>query len=305
MKHPDYITMSWLGRYGRFANQLFQYAFLRIYAQQHGLKYQMAPWVGEELFGLSPSPVTVALPPYHEIRPDGNDMPYPPPIGRAACGRDFRGYAQHHTSFYAPHRKNICEWYRPTRHAMKRLGPAQERLWRQGRTRIGIHLRRGDYGQHAFYITPVEWYLRWLDHHWWTFDRPVLFVATEDKSLVDEFAEYAPQTTESLGLDLSSEPLTAYPYLALDLEKREPWQMDFYPDFYLLSRCEVILMPNSTFSFVAAMLNPRLKQAWRSHLPTQRFVQIDPWFAEPLTRDLAEDYRHIPGVCLDANEYWP
>ncbi|MEQ1830586.1 MAG: FkbM family methyltransferase, partial [Pirellula sp.] len=45
------LTARTLGRNGRFANQLFQYAFLRILARHHGLRVETSKWVGQLLFG--------------------------------------------------------------------------------------------------------------------------------------------------------------------------------------------------------------------------------------------------------------
>jgi hypothetical protein len=46
------ITMSSLGNNGRFANQLFQYAFMKLYALRHGVKMAIPDWQGRKLFGL-------------------------------------------------------------------------------------------------------------------------------------------------------------------------------------------------------------------------------------------------------------
>jgi hypothetical protein len=78
--------------------------------------------------------------------------------------------------------------------------------------------------------------------------------------------------------------------------------MDFFPDWYFLSLCDVLLAPNSTFSVTAAMMG--CNYFWRSSLPQQKFVQEDPWDMYPLTHNKAEDYRHVPGVCLDETPYW-
>ena len=43
--------MSTIGNNGRFANQLFQYAFLRIYAENHNLRIATSPWIGQTIFG--------------------------------------------------------------------------------------------------------------------------------------------------------------------------------------------------------------------------------------------------------------
>ncbi len=298
----DYITMSKLGRYGRFANQVFQYAFLRIYAREHDLVVQNAPWVGEQLFGIDPSPVTVKLPPYHEpLKKTG--QPFDPPGGEV-IGCDFFGYGQYHTKYHRPHREWLYDLFQPTQAVRDRLHPAAARLDRFGQTRVGIHLRRGDYGRFTFYITPVRWYLDWLEENWPTLDDPVLFVASEDKAIVDEFARYNPQTAESLGVDLQAEPLPTYTYQQYDLENPEPHLLDFFPDWYLLTQCDVLLIPNSTFSFTAAMFSERLRYCWRSRLPLQGFELIDPWNATPMAYELAENWKHIPGVCLDHNPQW-
>lgn len=299
------IAMSRLGTYGRFGNQLFQYAFLRTYAARYGLEVQTAPWVGEDLFNIAPRPVTAHLPAYEERCSNEHGIYKPfPPVGDEAAGRDFCGYAQYHTSYYQPHRAFIRSYFRPRTTVRERLAPALIRLHAMGGTRIGIHIRRGDYGRLIHYLTPVAWYKQWLAEHWQAFADPVLFIATEDRDLAGEFAEYNPVLAEDLGVDLKAEPLSSYTYLHHDMKARDPHQMDFYPDFWLLQNCEVIVAGNSTFSFTAAMLNANLNGFWRSHLPTQSFVRVDPWNAHPLTWDKTEDYPHIPGIASKDNPYW-
>jgi hypothetical protein len=45
-----HVTISTLGEGGRFANQLFRYAYVKLYA--HGLTAAFPAWEGEQLFGL-------------------------------------------------------------------------------------------------------------------------------------------------------------------------------------------------------------------------------------------------------------
>lgn len=47
------IAFSRLGKYGRFGNQLFQYAFLRATAQRLGVKFYCPEWAGDSLFSLN------------------------------------------------------------------------------------------------------------------------------------------------------------------------------------------------------------------------------------------------------------
>jgi len=146
--------------------------------------------------------------------------------------------------------------------------------------------------------------LKWLKKNWDQFDRPSLFISTETPSLVDEFDDYAPFTSERLGVDLAKQPLNHYRYLVRDMKVREPWQMDFYPDFHLLSHCDVILGPSSTFSFAAAMLNETLAEYWRASLELVEFEKVDPWDAYPLLHEDVADFPHLEGIKLEGNPYW-
>jgi hypothetical protein len=47
---------------GRFGNQLFQYAFLRICAQNRGARIECSPWIGQTLFGHDDAPIAERLP---------------------------------------------------------------------------------------------------------------------------------------------------------------------------------------------------------------------------------------------------
>lgn len=295
------IQMSMLGKMGRFANQIAQYCFLRTWARKHDLQLEVPLWVGSQLFGLVDRAMGPKLPKVVE-HSDCMTIPLkkPPPMN---C--DFEGYFQYHTSYYRPDRGFIQSLFRPIPAIRDRVAPALDRLKSGCNTLVGIHLRRGDYGRGMFYITPTAWYLAKLAELWPTLDRPALFISTESPELVGEFAAYDPQTTQSLGVQLSSQPLQHYNYEQLDRQRREPHQLDFYPDFWLLSQCDVLLMPNSTFSFMAGMLSTTLQKAYRSDLATQRFLPLDVWDSKPLDFGAnAEQYRHIPGVCLDSNPYW-
>ena len=292
--------MKTIGRHGRFANSIFQHFFLETYARRRGCELQLADWVGNSVFGIPRKPVKANLPIYSEPCVDGQPVP---PKGDELVGHDFSGYGQVHTSYFDLKNKIDGKFtYKPKKSMRWSMTEATLQL-AESDTVIGIHLRRGDYGRMAFYVTPVEWYLKWLDAHWGTLKNPTLFIASEDPSLVDEFREYNPVTTESLGVTLGNEPLDDYPYLQTDLRTKEPLQMDFMPDWYCLTQCDTLLIPNSTFSFTAAMFG-KCKEMWRSNLSTQQFELTNPWDTYPLLQDVAEDYRHVPGVCLDETAYW-
>lgn len=296
------VQMRALGRMGRWGNQCLQYAFLRVYAARHGAEVEIPAWAGRALLGASDREPTALLPRYEEPA-DLNGYPVPP-AGAEVVGRDFVGWAQYHTSWYLPDRDLFRAVLQPAAELEARLRPAVAALRARGGTTVGVHLRRGDYGRTIFYVTPVEWYLRLLARLWPTLEDPVLFVATEDPELVDAFEVYAPATASSLGVELRAQQIPGYEYLPLDLRRREPHQLDFYPDFHLLSRCDVLVAPSSTFSFVPALLNPSLRQLWRSSLRLGGFAREDPWDAHPLQRDRVEHHARVPAVRLADNPYW-
>lgn len=301
------ITMSGFGNWGRAGNQFFQYAFLTGYAAKHGIELQLPKWVGTHLFGTHHPDISASLPPWHE---PGSGLSHPtPPKQSELVNRDFHGYAQYHTSYFAPDRERIQKLFTPTKEIYYRLVHALDQLQHGStggrKTVIGIHLRRGDYGRGIFPIVPTEWYLRWLSQHYaQRFGDTKLFISTEDKSLVKDFAEYNPIVVEDLGIELSDTPMKSCTYLRYDKTIKDKRAMDWYPDFYLLSHCDVILGPSSTFSFFAAMINKELKEYWRAELGCADFVKTDPWDSYPLLREHVRNYCHLKGVSLKSNPYW-
>jgi len=300
------VAMTRFGRMGRFANQLFQYAYLNGVAKRTRSQLQLPPWVGNQLFGLCNSPINNRLPEFVE-RSQWSNAQVEPSADEEIVGHDFRGYAQYHTR----HLANGCLWgdwayrdafrslFQPVPAIVDRLAEAVSILESLGPV-IGVHLRRGDYGRSIFPIIPVDWYLRWLEPH----KDKTLFIATETESLLDEFAGWSVVTSKSLGVTLATEPFPTFNYLTHDLETREGWAMDFYPDFHLLSRCSTVIGPSSTYSFAAAMMNPNLDEYWRASLVAEGFEQVDPWDSYPSLREDMKDFKHLEGITTKDNPYW-
>ncbi len=298
------ITMRRMGEKGRWGNQIVEYAFIRAYAKRYRLAYELSPWPGQYYFGLPSPPVTVTLPEWNE-RYLGGDIYKEPfaPIGDECCGCDFNGYAQYHTSYYRPDRELIQSLFRPTDRQMARLWSGLARLRCRGGTLVGLHLRRGDNGRLIFPVFPMSWYHRWLKDNWPRLEAPVMFIATEDYGLVDEFGEYEPQTRQSLGIPLDLPPVIGQQH-PCDLVDN-PEAIDCLPDWWFLANCDVILCPDSAFSFSAAWVNPRLRELWRARLSLRRFEQVDPWNTDFLTRESLLDYPNVPGTSLRTNpRYW-
>lgn len=259
------VTMSTLGSNGRFANQLFQYAFLRLYALKHQLNYQVPPWVGQQLFGHNDPPIACQLPMLQETSSILADaiLPHSKEVFKSV---DLWGYFQYHTSYYAAHKELFRSLFAPLPSIKNALEEGFSRLSSLGATTVALHLRRGDYGYDFFFVPPNEWYLDWLAEIWPTLNNPVLFIASDEpEKVLADFSDYHPVTSASLGLAIEG--------------------ADFYPDFYILSRCDITAISNSSFSFAACMLNSTGKAFFRPTLAQKKLVPFDPWNSEVVLRD--------------------
>lgn len=306
------ITMSKLGQYGQWGNQVFQYAFLKAYARRHGLIYETPRWVGQYLYGRNDPAVSAALPPFHErightTHESCFAVPYPPK-GEECVNRDFVGWAQWHTAWHAPDREYIQSLFdAPCKPVAERVRPAMDVLRSMGDTVVALHLRRGDAGRMIFFHTPIVWCLKWLQTNWERLQKPVLYLAVEDVSLVPYFRYYAPQIMETLGISPVARvmPLYQYPHEVTPDKAR---QLDFFPDWYVMQHADIVVAAESTYSVSAAMMNKNLREFWRPRLSLRGFEQCDPWNMEVSPREHLDDYPGVPGTQIDANpayaRYW-
>lgn len=266
------ITMSTLGNNGRFANQIFQYAFLKIYAKENNLQVETPTWIGQTIFGHNDSLISQKLPVFYETNHNITEAIIPNTI-KIFDNVDFWGYFQYNTRYYEPYKNYFRSLFEPKGEAKEIVTSALKNLQKRGKTLVGIHLRRGDYGYKHFFVAPNQWYLKWLKEIWSTLDEPVLFIASDEIDKVkDDFSDYNPVTVQDLDCELP--------------------QANFYPDFYLLSQCDVLAISNSSFSFASSMLNQKANIFMRPNLAVKKLIPFEPWASETLFReDNVEDYQ--------------
>lgn len=257
------ISMSCLGNLGRFANQIFQYAFLRIYAREHQLLAQTPPWIGQTLFGCTDPPITRELP--LVIEPTSVlDRAVIPNTPQVLQDVDLQGFFQYHTRYYRPHKDFFCALFQPVPLIRRELDKLKAKLDQQGKTLVTLHLRRGDFGWGTFWKAPTAWYVTWLESIWDTLKAPVLYIASDEPDAVKgDFARFSPRVLTDLCTD---------PFL---LEK-----LGFYLDFWLLTQGDYLAISNSSFSFAASMLNARSRLFVRPVFSAAGLVPYDPWDAE-------------------------
>lgn len=267
------VTMTTLGDNGRFANQMFQYMFLHLVARRQGALVQSPGWPGCELFGCADPEPLLSFPRWTEgddgrgelVASVGSDwtrhfkhgVPSFPSI-------DYWGYFIGHSRDLAPDREFIRGLFRfqPAfvDHAERRL----TRL-RSGRRKIlAVHLRRGDYGYACFFRAPCAWYEAWLRQAGLDPSEWVIYVCTENPAPYRRrFEGFKTADSSDLG---ASGALAAY------------------LDFYVMTKADRVLTSNSSFSFMAAMLNETGSEFLRPSAETEGLVVFDPWDAEVLLR---------------------
>lgn len=261
------VKMSDFGKNGRFANQLFQYAFLTSYALHHKLNILTPEWPDGK---------------YFNIKTQNDDKIYKSlkePLDRKPdvlrlfdfnteeiVGKDISGYFQFHTSCYKPFKNNLMSTFAVNPSIADSIGKDLRLLLPEsGGTLVALHIRRGDYGKGYFHLTPADWYKNWLNTIWNQLYQPVLYIATDSiQDVSTEFSEYSFFSAENM---------------AHSKKNNIP---EHLIDFQVLRSADQMAIANSSFGFMASMLNNKCNVFMRSHLPSKQLISFDPWNAPPL-----------------------
>ncbi len=257
------VSMSSLGTNGRFGNQLFQYAYVKLYALRHGLEAELPEWEGKEIFALPES--MPDGPCRTELRFDDSmqddrilwEMDEPP------INVDLWGHFQELPARWRLHRPLLRRLFRLAGDRQRTIDAWRDKATCGGdRTLVAIHVRRGDYRalQHVkwYGLVPDEWYLDWLRAIWPTLRDPVLFIATDEPDLVvPSFREF----------DIVS---------ASNFEARRGVP-DHVFDFGVLRAADVLAICNSSFSRMAAILSDDDQKCFCPSFVTERITPYDPW----------------------------
>ncbi len=293
--HQSILTMSSLGQLGRFGNQLFQYAFLRICASKTNSIVQCPPWIGQTLFGHDDAGISQRLEPAIESK-DGvkvlfdvlpEFIPYLEKLAGTQSRRidakaleqgienvDLWGFFQFSTHLLAPYKPYIRSLFQPVSDLRTPLEEGLEILRAKGKTIVGLHLRKGDFVTQTragfTLVFPERWYCEWLEQNWNTLEDPVLFLCSDDlDQVLPQFQQYSPITSRELQVQIP--------------DRMQTLDIDFYVDFFLLSHCDVVVTSNSIFSFAACLLNTQGRTFIRPHWDfASKFIEFDPWDSEPL-----------------------
>jgi glycosyltransferase involved in cell wall biosynthesis len=275
------ITLSTLGQNGRFANQLFQYSWAKLYALRHGLSAAFPDWDGRQLFGLDDP--TCAGPALERLSFAGftdDDRRLwereDPPIDV-----DLWGYFQETPACWQHHRPLLRRLFQLPVEQVRGIDSWRDRVTNNGqRTLVAIHLRRGDYRKSQFDVpyfrlVPEQWYLDWLRALWPTLRSPVLFIATDEPETIrPAFSEFE-TVSETFG-----PPADALP--------------DHVRDFEILRRADHLAICNSSYSRMAAILALPAQKSYVPSFRTQSFSAYEPWIDPAFWERFSESPREPP-----------
>jgi len=232
----NFVMIPSLGVNGRFGNQLLQYGLLRIYAEKINAQPLVPDWIGRDLFGHVDALIG-------DFRPTGKIDEYrllDELVGRAKSTQanvEVSGYFCGNPSDWVAGKETFQKIFEPVTKVRNNADAALRRLLKSGHTLIALHLRRGDYGTGQFWIAPTVWYKSWLEQVWPTLKNPILYIATDDASIIPEFDIYKPLTAIDLGPPLAG--------------------VEFFNDHWIMRHADLLATSNSTFSGTAALLSKK------------------------------------------------
>lgn len=276
-----HVTMTTFLDGAGFANQLWRYACVKLYALRHGLTPALPAWQGNQLFGLEdPSCAGLNFPriSYPGFADDDRELwdQDDPPINV-----DLAGYFQEIPECWRNHRALLRRMFQLSPEHMQAIDAWRAAVTDGGRrTLVAISVRRGDYYKFQtpnlpwFRIVPEEWYLDWLRTIWPTLRDPVLFVASDEPDrVVPVFHEF--------------EPIPAsFPGIAAELPHH-------VSDFEVLRRADYLAICNSSFPRLAAILASSSQQCFLPSFETQSFVPYQPWIDPAFWRRFANTWSRI------------
>ncbi|MEX1108778.1 MAG: hypothetical protein WEC00_07715, partial [Dongiaceae bacterium] len=261
------ISVARVGVAGRFGNQILQYGVGRLIAERHALAFEAPDWIGRDLFLFDDPLLSQPARPSIENGEQAAmraliDPPLAEASPKAMLNGDLFGFFQGPTGQWAAQRDNFRRLFAFGGRAATAVDFAWNQLAGKGNPVVAIHIRRGDFGTKRFWIAPTEWYIAWLAQVWPQLPGAVLYVATDDTAVIADFKQFDPVASGNI-----ADPLPG---------------AEFLIDFAMLMRSPVLGISNSSFSFVAAMLNTNLAIGFRPDRKRSCMIPFDPWNAPVL-----------------------
>jgi Glycosyl transferase family 11 len=265
------VQMSTLGTNGRFANQIFQYFFLKLIEKELKLEIRYPFWLGAHLFKIPPSP--------NGVPTDGNSIfqRYYEPDSTPRMelenldsilksipykAVDLIGFFQYNTKYLQRYRKLFLEIFEVQLSLINQIFAYLQ----TPKDMVAAHVRRGDFlfqeNSPVFWCHSVGSIVSALsDFKLLNAEKKFLYLASDDVNIVSR--------------ELSEKNI--YPITSYDLHPNLNQTQRTIVDFVCLTLAENLLISNSSFSFAAAMINQHSKLFLRPSPTLDKFLQFDPW----------------------------
>lgn len=257
------LTLSSLSRYGRFTHTVQNYLATRIYAARHGFQVQTPEWSGHYFFELNDPFISQSQHRFNVQVPTvlsdaislGTTVPA---IFNKSSSYDlFSPYAN---VFRRVYKDEVLSLLKIHSHWVDKFDKLLSWIRCNGATIISLHIRLGDMERlgSAYGAIHYSAYLNWLSENWHRFDRPILYIASDDPEKAKiVFHEFLPIT------------LNDYP-------ERDP-VISGLQDFYVLTRSDIVAISRGGFGHTAAALNQKGHQFLRPTKNGDALEVFAPW----------------------------
>ncbi len=259
------VSISSLERNGDFANQLFQYAFVRLYALRHGVTAAVPAWRGKYLFNLDDPPCADLNLPQLRFRAFIDDDRVLWERDEPPVDIDLSGYFQEIPQCWRRHRPLLRRLFQLHVAHQSAIDAWHSDVTCDGRrTLVAVHVRRGDYRTQPpdvaqwFRLIPEDWYLAWLRAIWPTLRDPLLFVATDEPDVIRPVFKEFETVLATFGASARLLPT-------------------YIRDFEILRRADCLAICNSSFSRMPAILAHPTQKCFLPSFRTKGFVPYEPW----------------------------
>ena len=248
------VSMTSLGALGRFGNQIIQYAVLRLYAEHADATAVCPDWIGRDIYGLN-DPILASAPITETVAEDHvlDELETANP----KTNINLQGFFSAGFERWRKHREKILSFFQPTpamslriRDWLSQVRPSDSHL-------ISLHIRRGDFDGDTFWRAPESLYLDWLESLWPKLRNPVLYIATDDPSVISRFEKYHPVSANSVSGQIQG--------------------LEFYTDHAILSHSDFLCVSPSTFSWTAAWFNRAASGFFRPNRVSGSIEEWSPW----------------------------
>jgi hypothetical protein len=192
---------------------------------------------------------------------------------------DFWGWFQLESSQLVCQKNFIRNLFSPVERVRARFESYFSKLTPDGCKIIAVHLRRGDYGYSSFFRAPCRWYEKWIRDEKLSPNAYVIYIASESAELYrTRFPGFRVVTRQDAGCPDSLAP---------------------YFDFFVLSVASVLGISNSSYSFLASMLNEHSERFVRPCSESNGLIPFDPWNAPVLLCREVSDAEHKKMTMVD------